>query len=118
MKQAQQAVILGTALVAAGIGAAFAGAPSGLGNPNPHATGTVFVTSQMLTYNTFVPVMELPPVGPFQLLVQTPTGAFTEFGPGDRGYLGGRWWVDVNGNGERDPDIDDFFLCPLLPPGY
>jgi hypothetical protein len=45
-----------------------------------------------------------------------PSGLFTEFGPRDTGYVGGRWWVDVNGNGEMD-DGDSFFLCPLLPPG-
>jgi hypothetical protein len=78
----------------------------------------VYVTSQDLTYNVVVPVMQLPPYGPFQLLVMGPAGSSTEFGPGDKGYLGGRWWVDVNMNGQRDPDIDMFFLCPLLPPGY
>ncbi|MFZ2095110.1 MAG: hypothetical protein WAV05_00600 [Anaerolineales bacterium] len=32
------------------------------------------------------------------------------------GYLGGRWWVDVNGNGIQDAG-DSFLLCPLLGPG-
>ena len=32
------------------------------------------------------------------------------------GYLGGRLWEDVNGNGVQDAD-DDYFLCVLLPPG-
>jgi len=40
----------------------------------------------------------------------------TEFGPGDPGYLGGRWWEDTNGNGIQDA-TDHYFLCPLLPPG-
>jgi hypothetical protein len=40
----------------------------------------------------------------------------TEFGPGDPGYLGGRWWEDTNGNGEMDAS-DHYFLCPLLGPG-
>jgi hypothetical protein len=45
-----------------------------------------------------------------------PDGLQTEFGPGDPGYVGGRWWVDGNGNGEMD-DEDVYFLCPLLGPG-
>ena len=107
--------IFAGSIALSGIGAALAGDP---GNPAPPAGGTVYVTSQGLTYNTFVAAQELPPHGLFQLLVMTPEGSVTEFGPGQKGYLGGRWWVDVNGNGERDPGIDMFFLCPLLPPGY
>ena len=40
----------------------------------------------------------------------------TEFGPGDYGHVGGRWWVDLNDNGEMDTE-DHYFLCPLLGPG-
>ncbi|MHC4948716.1 MAG: hypothetical protein ACYTG1_10695 [Planctomycetota bacterium] len=77
----------------------------------------VYVTGQDLFYDSIV-VADLPPHGPFQLLeMGGPSGLLTEFGPGDPGYVGGRWWVDVNGNGEMDADTDDFFLCPLLPPG-
>jgi hypothetical protein len=77
--------------------------------------GVVYVTSQGLYYDTFVPVETLPYRGRFQKLE---AGA-TEFGPGDPGYLGGRWWVDGNGNGETDPpeEGDSYLLCPLLPPG-
>ena len=71
------------------------------------ALGTVFVTSQGLYYDTFVSAEELPPHGRFQLLVN----GQTEFGPGDPGYLGGRWKVP-NGTGGYD-----YFLCPLLGPG-
>jgi hypothetical protein len=74
--------------------------------------GTVYVTSQGLYYDTFVVVDPLPMHGPFQLL----QNGQTEFGPGDPGYVGGRWWVDVNGNGIQDGG-DHFFLCPLLGPG-
>src|SRR5688572_10778167 len=74
--------------------------------------GVVYVTSQGLYYDTFVVKDPLPMTGRFQLLV----GGQTEFGPGQPGYLGGRWWEDSNGNGIQDPD-DHFFLCPLLPPG-
>ena len=76
------------------------------------ATMTVYVTSQGLYYDTFVAVDPLPMEGPFQLLVN----GTTEFGLGDPGYLGGRWWEDTNGNGVQDED-DHYFLCPLLPPG-
>ena len=76
------------------------------------STGVIFVTSQGLYYDTFVVVDPLPMEGPFQLL----ENGQTQFGPGDPGYLGGRWWEDLNGNGIQD-DGDHFFLCPLLPPG-
>ena len=75
-------------------------------------TGAVFVTSQGLYYDTFVVVDPLPMEGRFQLL----ENGQTEFGPGDPGYLGGRWWEDLNGNGIQD-EGDHFFLCPLLGPG-
>jgi hypothetical protein len=78
----------------------------------PAATGVIFVTSQGLYYDTFVAVDPLPMKGPFQLLED----GTTEFGPGDPGYHGGRWWEDLNGNGVQD-EGDHFFLCPLLPPG-
>jgi hypothetical protein len=32
---------------------------------------------------------------------------------GDPGYLGGRWWVDVNSNNIQDQG-DSFLLCMLL----
>jgi hypothetical protein len=74
--------------------------------------GVVFVTSQGLYYDTFVARDPLPMEGRFQLL----ENGRTEFGPGDPGYLGGRWWEDLNRNGVQDTG-DHFFLCPLLPPG-
>ena len=69
------------------------------------STGVVFVTSQGLYYDTFVTNDPLPMHGKFQLIAN---GA-TEFGPGDPGYLGGRWWEDLNGNGVQDAKR------PLLP---
>jgi len=74
--------------------------------------GVVYVTSQGLYYDTFVVKDPLPMEGRFQVLVN----GQTEFGPGQPGYLGGRWWEDQNGNGVQDSG-DHFFLCPLLPPG-
>src|SRR5262245_44013303 len=76
------------------------------------STGVVYVTSQGLYYDTFVAVDPLPMHGPFQLL----ENGQTEFGPGDPGYRGGRWWEDLNNNGIQD-EGDHFFLCPLLGPG-
>jgi hypothetical protein len=76
------------------------------------STGVVYVTSQGLYYDTFVTNDPLPMKGPFQLL----ENGQTEFGPGDPGYLGGRWWEDLNGNGIQD-EGDHFFHCPLLGPG-
>jgi hypothetical protein len=76
------------------------------------ALGVVYVTSQGLYYDTFVSAETLPPRGPFQALVN----GTTEYGPGDPGYLGGRWWIDSNMNGIQDPN-DTYLLCPLLGPG-
>ena len=89
------------------------------GNGNPHPQPEVYVTSQGLTYDSIVVVERLPFNGTtnWQLLTINPDDSLeTEFGPGDVGYFGGRWWVDLNGNGEMDA-TDKFFLCPLLGPG-
>jgi hypothetical protein len=83
--------------------------PTRFGSRTP---GVVFVTSQGLYYDTFVVKDPLPMHGPFQLI----TAGATEFGPGQPGYLGGRWWEDLNGDGIQDA-ADHYFLCPLLPPG-
>lgn len=78
----------------------------------------IYVISQGLFYDSIVKA-DLPPRGRFQELQMggpSPSGLQTEFGPGDPGYLGGRWWVDVNGNREMDEE-DSYFSCPLLGPG-
>lgn len=75
----------------------------------------IYVTSQGLFYDTIL-LTELPMKGPFQLLETGQFGPQTMYGPGDVGYVGGRWWVDSNANGEMDAE-DFFFLCPLLGPG-
>jgi hypothetical protein len=80
------------------------------------ATGVIYVTDQGLYYDTFVAKDPLPMKGPFQPLTMGPHGAETPYGPGDPGYLGGRWWMDTNGNHVQDEE-DHFFLCPLLGPG-
>lgn len=88
------------------------------GKGNPHPAVSIYVTSQGLVYDSIVTADPVPMKGPFQLLeMGGPTGLQTEFGPGDQGYVGGRWWVD-NGDipGVMDP-ADHFFVCPLLGPG-
>lgn len=77
----------------------------------------VYVTSTGLFHDSIV-LADLPQKGRFQQLMPGvgPSGLQTEFGPGDHGYVGGRWWVDANGNEEMD-DEDAYFLCPLLGPG-
>jgi hypothetical protein len=84
-------------------------ASAGRGNEAP---GVVYVTSQGLYYDTFIVKDPLPFHGRFQKI----ENGTTEFGPGDPGYLGGRWWEDTNGNNVMDA-TDHYFLCPLLPPG-
>ena len=89
----------------------------GQGNPNP--TPQVYVTSQGLTYDSIVPRDPLPFNGTtnWQLLEMGEHGLQTEFGPGDPGYFGGRWFLD--NDGDRMPsEGDHFFICPLLGPGY
>jgi hypothetical protein len=77
----------------------------------------IYVYGQGLFYDSIVTADPLPPYGPFQKLeMGGPTGLATEFGPGDPGYVGGRWWLDLNGNDEMDGG-DAYFSCPLLGPG-
>lgn len=80
----------------------------------------IYVVGQDLFYDAIIAADPLPMKGPFQLLyrceVDGVVGLCTEHGPGDFGYVGGRWWVDENDNGIRDEE-DHFFSCPLLGPG-
>ncbi len=77
----------------------------------------VYVTGQGLYYDSIVTADPLPEKGPFQELIVLGDGSLqTQFGPGDPGYVGGRWWVDVNDNGVMDAG-DHYFSCPLLGPG-
>lgn len=72
----------------------------------------VYVRGQGLFYDSVVTADPLAPHGPFQRLEMGPNGLETELGPGDPGYLGGRWAEDFDGDG-----TDHHFLCPLLGPG-
>ncbi len=88
--------------------------------PDSHGRGdgpVIYVVSQELYYDSIV-LTDLPMEGQFQQLFPGDGGSLsTEFGPGDVGYLGGRWWVDANESGVMD-EGDAFFLCPLLGPGF
>ena len=80
------------------------------------SAGVIYVTSQHLYFDSFVTANRLPPKGRFQKLEVVDGQAQTEFGPGDQDYVGGRWWVDANGDGVMN-EGDRYFLCPLLGPG-
>ncbi|MHC4720409.1 MAG: hypothetical protein ACYSYT_08035 [Planctomycetota bacterium] len=75
----------------------------------------IYVVSQDLYYDSIVTADPLPPNGPFQELRAGggPLGGdlHTDFGPGDRGYVGGRWVETFSG---AEPH---YFSCPLLGPG-
>ena len=79
----------------------------------------IYVESQGLYYDAIIAADPLPMKGPFQQLYECEVGGTvglcTEFGPGDFGHYGGRWWVD-DGDGVMN-ESDHFFSCPLLGPG-
>ena len=81
----------------------------------PGSKVVVYVRSQGLYYDSIV-TADLPRKGRFQKLEMVNARLETDFGPGDPGYLGGRWWLDVNGDTVMD-EGDNYFLCPLLGPG-
>jgi hypothetical protein len=107
------ALVGAVALMSQFLAGTVAAKDKGRGN-NPDL-GVVYVTGQGLYYDTFVTTM-LPRKGRFQQLSMGTDGPETEFGPGDHGYVGGRWWVDTNMDGEMD-DMDTYVSCPLLGPG-
>lgn len=86
------------------------------GRGNNDMLGAIYVESQGLYYDTFK-TTDLPPKGMFQrLFPAAANGPTTMYGPGDAGYVGGRWWIDTNNDGVMD-DMDTYFSCPLLGPG-
>ena len=83
--------------------------------------GTIYVESQGLYYDT-LGLTDLPERGPFQTLLVflNEDGAIefavTEYGPGDRGYVGGRWEAYIFDH-DGQPVMVRHFECPLLGPG-
>ena len=69
----------------------------------------IFVISQGLFFDACVQPTPLPMHGEFQLILNSRT----ELGPGQVGFLNGRWWEDLNRNGIQDA-ADNFFFCPLV----
>jgi len=106
-KSALVALVVAISLVFA-VPAFAGGPPPGLPGGD-RARPVIKVTSQGLYYDSIVGP-SLPMEGPFQKLEVVDEQLQTEFGPGDPGYVGGRWWLD-DGNGIV------FFSCPLLGPG-
>ncbi|MEE8332100.1 MAG: hypothetical protein V3R84_10055 [Acidimicrobiia bacterium] len=111
-----------TVLVAFGLSVALA-APALAGGPPRNEDGSrkrvevTVVGEDSVNYGlTFASIVgpDLPAHGPFQQLFPQMDGTLqTDYGPGDPGYLGGRWWIDVNGDEEMDSG-DKYFSCPLL----
>ena len=95
---------------------AFAGGPPPGLPGGERARAVIYVESQGLYYASIVGP-SLPMQGRFQeLKIDAQGNLSTKWGPGDQGFVGGRWWVDVNGDGEMN-EGDAFFSCPLLGPG-
>ena len=73
----------------------------------------IYLTGQEQFYDSVVN-HDLPPHGIPVASAGRPEGTLmTEFGPGDRDYVGGRWIMDTSGNGQ----IEKYFSCPFLGPG-
>lgn len=76
----------------------------------------IYVASQGLYYDSIVVADSLPQKGRFQQLIPGESGLSIEYRAGDHGHVGGRWWIDLNEDGEMNSG-DKYFLCPLLGPG-
>lgn len=84
----------------------------------PLARPLVYVINQGLIFDSIVTADPLPMRGRFQKLEPGgPVGLQTDFGPGDPGYLGGRWWMDTTAPFGEMNEGDHFFMCPLQGPG-
>jgi hypothetical protein len=110
-KALSTAILISTAIMMSSV----AYASNNLNGRGSPGSPIVYVESQGLFYDSIV-LADLPQQGRFQELVPGMNGLSTEFGPGDVGHLGGRWWIDLNMDGIMDSS-DKYFLCPLLGPG-
>ncbi|MEA3502659.1 MAG: hypothetical protein U9R47_07775 [Actinomycetota bacterium] len=110
-------LVVGLLTIVMAVPALASNGKSGDSNGRSGSTLTITVTGgdYDVVYDSIVKA-DLPMKGRFQQLIPTDDGLVTEFGPGDHDYVGGRWWVDVNEDGEMNGG-DAFFLCPLLGPG-
>ena len=117
-------LVVGLLTIAMAVPALAANGESEDSQGRPGSTLTVLVTggdedpANDVIYDSIVKA-DLPMKGRFQQLMPSMSGLApleTAYGPGDHGYVGGRWWVDDNGNGKMDAG-DLFFICPLLGPG-
>ncbi len=109
-------LVVGLLTIVMAVPALASNGKSGESHGRPGSDVQVTVLSSGLTYDSIVKA-DLPMKGRFQQLIPSADGLTTQWGPGDHDYVGGRWWVDANGNGKMDAG-DAFFLCPLLGPGY
>ncbi len=114
-----QVIRLGVLVAAMGVlmGVLFTGVASATTPDKPLPRVVIYVESQDLCYDSIITAQDLPAQGPFQVLEADPANHCggpalkTAFGPGDQGYVGGRWMLTMpDGSIVR-------FMCPLLGPG-
>jgi hypothetical protein len=116
MRRLVSAAVITAALTAI-VGLGFAQGTNAATPEKPLPRPAIYVESQGLCCESIVTAQDLPDHGPFQVLEPDPDdhcgfGLKTEFGPGDKGYVGGRWIVTMpDGTTAR-------FMCPLLGPGF
>jgi hypothetical protein len=117
-------LVVGLLTIVMAVPALASNGKSGDSQGRPGSPLTVLVTggddnpANDVIYDSIVKA-DLPMKGRFQQLMPSMSDLApfeTAYGPGDHGYVGGRWWVDDNGNGKMDAG-DLFFICPLLGPG-
>ena len=108
------------AAAATGVALGFAPSPQSVSTspeearPGRGSGPVIYVESSGLYYDSVVTADPVPGRGRFQPLeMNAPGGGLsTPYGPGDQGYVGGRWVEDFDGDG-----VNHYFVCPLLGPG-
>lgn len=117
MKRVMSVIFAATAIFAIS-GLAFVQGADAKTPPKPLPRVVVYVESDGLCYDSIVTAQNLPDRGPFQTLepdLENHCGSTpalkTAYGPGDQGYVGGRWMLTL-------PDgTVVHFSCPLVGPG-
>ena len=111
MKKIALIAVAAAAAVAA-LGVFTLGSASAKTPDKPLPRVVIYVESQGLCFDSIVTAKDIPDRGRFQTLGPDPMARcgvgtlLTEFGPGDQGYVGGRWEMGAV-----------HFVCPLLGPG-